>query len=121
MGQMVTYRYYIGRLNMFEDQHGLAEQNLDYALKHCHRNAVRNKKRILRYLVPVKLYRGRLPTPYCTFVNLWMFGRLSMLLFPILTMTALLFQCSKSMDSTSSSLWWKVFERVIYGRFKMVS
>lgn len=64
MSQMVTYRYYIGRVNMFEDQHELAEKNLDFAFDHCHRNSVHNKKCILRYLVPIKLYRGRLPTPY---------------------------------------------------------
>mmetsp|Transcript_9811 Transcript_9811/g.15079 ORF Transcript_9811/g.15079 Transcript_9811/m.15079 type:complete len:400 (-) Transcript_9811:12-1211(-) len=62
MGDMVTYRYYAGRLNMFEDQYEAAESNLDYALKHCHRAAIKNKKGILRYLVPVKLLRGRLPT-----------------------------------------------------------
>lgn len=62
MGEMVTYRYYVGRLNMFEDQYDLAEQNFDYALRHCHHSAVGNKKRILNYLVPVKLLRGRLPT-----------------------------------------------------------
>lgn len=65
MGQKVTYKYYIGRLNMFEDQHELAEQNLDYAFTHCHKNAIHNKRCILRYLVPVKLYRGRLPSEYC--------------------------------------------------------
>jgi len=62
MGEMVTYRYYVGRLNMFEDQYDLAEQNFDYALRHCHRSSVANKKRILNYLIPVKLLRGRLPT-----------------------------------------------------------
>jgi len=62
MGEMVTYRYYVGRLNMFEDQYELAEQNFDYALKHCHKSSVANKKRILNYLIPVKLLRGRLPT-----------------------------------------------------------
>lgn len=62
MGDMVTYRYYVGRLNMFEDQYEAAEENLEYALAHCHMNAIANKKRILRYLVPVKLLRGRLPT-----------------------------------------------------------
>lgn len=67
MGQMVTYRYYIGRLNMFEDQHELAEKNLDFAFAHCHRNSIQNKKCILRYLVPIKLYRGRLPTMHCKF------------------------------------------------------
>lgn len=60
MGQMVTYRYYCGRLNMFEDQHSMAETNLDYAFRHCHRNAVGNKRRILRYLIPIRLYRGKL-------------------------------------------------------------
>eukprot|EP01082_Thalassiosira_pseudonana_P011606 g10627.t1 g10627 contig4:2224014-2226051(-) len=62
MGEMVTYNFYCGRLNMFEDQYELAEENFDYALLHCHRNAVGNKKRILNYLVPVKMLRGRLPT-----------------------------------------------------------
>jgi hypothetical protein len=68
MGEMVTYRYYVGRLNMFEDQYELAEQNFDYALKHCHKSSVANKKRILNYLVPVKLLRGRLPTNKCEYV-----------------------------------------------------
>lgn len=62
MGEMVTYRYYVGRLNMFEDQYDLAEENFDYALRHCYRSSVANKKRILNYLIPVKLLRGRLPT-----------------------------------------------------------
>ena len=62
MGDMVTYRYYTGRLNLFEDQYAEAETNLEYAFKHCHKDAIHNKKLILRYLVPVKLYRGRLPS-----------------------------------------------------------
>mmetsp|Transcript_23184 Transcript_23184/g.54724 ORF Transcript_23184/g.54724 Transcript_23184/m.54724 type:complete len:409 (-) Transcript_23184:995-2221(-) len=64
MSEMVTYRYYIGRLSMFEDDHPRAETNLEYALQHCHKSATSNKKRILKYLVPVKLYRGKLPTTY---------------------------------------------------------
>lgn len=68
MGQMVTYRYYTGRLNLFEDDWAGAEANLEYALTHCHKNAVHNKRCILRYLVPVKLYLGKLPTPECTSV-----------------------------------------------------
>lgn len=62
MAEMVTYRYFIGRLSMFEDQHSSAETHLEYALQHCHKNAKENKKRILKYLIPIKLYRGRLPT-----------------------------------------------------------
>lgn len=62
MGDKVTYRYYVGRLHMFEDNYKEAEDNLSYALLHCHKNAISNKRRILNYLIPVKLERGRLPT-----------------------------------------------------------
>ena len=65
MSDMVTYRFYVGRIHMFEDQYELAETNLDYAFRHCHRNALKNKKCILRYLVPVKMLRGRFPTATC--------------------------------------------------------
>jgi len=61
-GDLVTYRYYVGRLYMFEDQYDMAETHLEYALKHCHKDALTNKKAILRNLVPVKLLRGRFPT-----------------------------------------------------------
>jgi hypothetical protein len=60
--EMVTYRYYTGRLNLFEDLYPEADANLVYALDHCHYAAIANKRRILRYLVPVRLYRGRLPS-----------------------------------------------------------
>jgi nuclear mRNA export protein PCID2/THP1 len=61
-GDLVTYRYYIGRLNMFEDQYDAAEENLSFAFRHCHARAVANKKRILNYLIPVKLLRGMIPS-----------------------------------------------------------
>ena len=54
-GDLVTYRYYVGRLYMFEDQYDRAETHLEYALKHCHKDALTNKKAILRNMVPVKL------------------------------------------------------------------
>lgn len=60
--EMVTYRYYAGRLSLFEDNFGSAEQYLEYAFQHCHKDAMGNKRRILRYLIPVKLFRGRLPS-----------------------------------------------------------
>jgi hypothetical protein len=45
---MLTNPYYVGRLNMFEDQYKLAEENLEYAFVHCHARAVVNNKRILK-------------------------------------------------------------------------
>ena len=92
-GEMVTYRYFVGRLNMFEDQYDLAEKNFDYALRHCHRSAMANKKRILNYLVPVKLLRGRLPTSKCkTWTNIfWLDTERHYLLFPLDVFFHLLF------------------------------
>lgn len=52
---------------MFEDQHALAEKNLDFAFEHCHRDFPQNKRCILRYLIPIKMYRGRLPTMDCKY------------------------------------------------------
>jgi nuclear mRNA export protein PCID2/THP1 len=65
MADMVTYHYYIGRLTMFEDKHDQAEVSLDYAFQHCHKDAIHNKRCILKYLIPIKLYRGRLPSMRC--------------------------------------------------------
>jgi hypothetical protein len=65
MGHLVTYRYYVGRLYLFEDQYQEAEDHLEFAFAMCHKKAVHNKKAILRYLVPVKIFRGRLPSPQC--------------------------------------------------------
>jgi hypothetical protein len=62
MGQMVTYKYFSGRLSLFEDDFNTAEEQLEYAYNNCPYNAIRNKRCILRYLIPVKLYRGKLPT-----------------------------------------------------------
>jgi len=61
-GEMVTYRYYVGRLSMFEDQFSNAEGHLEYSLRHCYKGAYLNKRRILEYLIPVKMLRGRLPS-----------------------------------------------------------
>ncbi len=61
-GDKVTYRYYVGRLHMFEDNYEQAQLHLNYALLHCHKRATANKRKILNYLIPVMLERGRLPT-----------------------------------------------------------
>uniref|UniRef100_A0A7S2B8S3 PCI domain-containing protein n=1 Tax=Octactis speculum TaxID=3111310 RepID=A0A7S2B8S3_9STRA len=63
-GDLVAYRFFVGRLNMFEDQYADAERSLDYALKHCRSDAWGNKRRILAYLIPIKLYRGILPSKH---------------------------------------------------------
>jgi nuclear mRNA export protein PCID2/THP1 len=65
MAEMVTYRYFAGRLCLFEDNFEAAEIHLDYALVKCHKAALQNKRCILRYLIPVKIFRGLLPSSQC--------------------------------------------------------
>lgn len=60
--QKVTYSYYVGRLAVFDDDYARAEKNLTYAFEHCSARHPKNKKLVLRYLVPVKLILGRRPT-----------------------------------------------------------
>ncbi len=62
MGQMVTYKYFSGRLCLFEDNFSAAEEHLEYAYNLCPYNANHNKRCILRYLIPIKLYRGKFPS-----------------------------------------------------------
>jgi len=59
--QTVAYNYYVGRLKVFEEQYTEAETCLEYAFEHCHLDNVTNKRRILQFLVPVKLLLGKYP------------------------------------------------------------
>jgi len=58
----VTFRYYTGRLLAYDEDFIKADEHLSYALRNCHRDAHANKRRILRYLIPVKMLLGVLPT-----------------------------------------------------------
>ena len=60
---VVTYKYYIGRLNMYEDKYEEAREALRFALKHTPQSAIRNRQRILAILVPVEMCLGIMPTP----------------------------------------------------------
>ena len=63
VAQRVTYAFYVGRLAVFDDNFGVAEQHLEYAaFRHCKSDSRRNKALILRYLLPVKLLMGKMPT-----------------------------------------------------------
>lgn len=62
LAQQVTYRYYVGRKHMFDNDFPNAERYLRFAFEHCHRDCKRNKRSILIYLIPVKMYLGQMPT-----------------------------------------------------------
>lgn len=60
----VTYMYYTGRLEVFNENFLAADEKLMYALTHCHSKSEANIRMILKYLIPVKLSLGILPTTW---------------------------------------------------------
>lgn len=62
VSQKVTYKFYLGRLAVFDEKYEDAQDALTYALKYCHANHEKNKALILKYLIPVGLLLGRLPS-----------------------------------------------------------
>jgi len=59
--QVVTYNYYVGRIKVFEEQYEEAEIFLNSAFNMCARGHFRNKRKILQFLIPVKLLLGKFP------------------------------------------------------------
>lgn len=59
----VTYRFLVGKYQVINEQYREAEQSLEYAFKHCHKDHVANKRRILQLLIPLRLLTGRFPSP----------------------------------------------------------
>lgn len=64
-GVAVTYRYYEGRLSMYEDRLQEADRALGFAFEQCHAggHALAARLKILEALLPVRLLLGWLPTP----------------------------------------------------------
>ncbi|CAM8936213.1 unnamed protein product [Rhodiola kirilowii] len=60
----VTYMYYTGRLEVFNENFSAADYKLSYALKHCNPQRKNNIRMILKYLIPVKLSIGILPSDW---------------------------------------------------------
>ncbi|KAL3825277.1 hypothetical protein ACJIZ3_021306 [Penstemon smallii] len=57
----VTYMYYTGRLEVYNENFPAADHKLSYALTHCTERKEANIRMILKYLIPVKLSIGILP------------------------------------------------------------
>ncbi|KAL6221957.1 hypothetical protein ACLB2K_005349 [Fragaria x ananassa] len=60
----VTYMYYTGRLEVFNENFPAADDKLSYALKHCNPRREANIRMILKYLIPVKLSIGIIPNDW---------------------------------------------------------
>jgi len=61
ISQLVTYKYYTGRKAMFDSDYKGANEALSFAFQRCHRRMFKNKRRILIYLLPVKMLLGFIP------------------------------------------------------------
>lgn len=59
----VTFFYFLGRTELYNENVELAAQRLGDALAACRRDAEGHKRNILRYLVPCKMLLGELPDP----------------------------------------------------------
>ena len=58
MEQLVTYHYFVGRLSLLNSQFGIAQDHLLFSFERCPAASYKNKRLILRYLVPVRLVLG---------------------------------------------------------------
>lgn len=59
-----TFKYYRGVIDFLQENYAEAEENLSEALSLCHKAALRNRERILTYLIPTHvLLKEQLPRP----------------------------------------------------------
>ena len=63
IAQLVTYHYFVGRLSLLNSQFARAERQLTFAFDRCPAASFKNKRLILRYLVPVRLVLGKFASP----------------------------------------------------------
>lgn len=61
LAQQVTYKFFLGRMAIFEEKYKTAEQALEFALSKCIASHTKNRRSILFYLIPIKLYFGKYP------------------------------------------------------------
>ena len=62
LSQRVTYNFFRGRKELFENHFDSAIDCLTFAFEKCHKESHINQKQVLLYLIPVKMLRGTLPS-----------------------------------------------------------
>lgn len=60
IADQITYHYYIGRILMFTEEFSDGVKHLEYSFIHCPDKYFENKRRILKYLIPMQLMTGKL-------------------------------------------------------------
>lgn len=59
---VATFKYYSGRISMFQDKLEEARESLRFALKCCPPDNIRNQQRVLASLIPIEMTLGVFPT-----------------------------------------------------------
>ena len=59
----MTYKFYVGKLSLMEDDFAAANEALTYALERCHPDKLKNRRLLVTYLVPARLCLGQMPSP----------------------------------------------------------
>uniref|UniRef100_A0A7S0JEN6 PCI domain-containing protein n=1 Tax=Calcidiscus leptoporus TaxID=127549 RepID=A0A7S0JEN6_9EUKA len=63
MAELTTYKYFVGRLSLLNSQLSRANEELSFAFDKCPASHPKNKRLILRSLVPVRMALGKFPSP----------------------------------------------------------
>jgi hypothetical protein len=78
LSDVVSYKFYIGRLKMFEDHYEEARDALRFALRYTPLRCFKNRQRILTSLIPVEMCLGILPSEKnTTTYGLYQYGELA--------------------------------------------
>jgi nuclear mRNA export protein PCID2/THP1 len=59
----VNVAFYKGRYLMYNNEHVQAREQLKLAFALCNNKFMKNKQRILRYLIPCEMLKGNFPSP----------------------------------------------------------
>ena len=62
--QLVTYKFFLGKIELVEGNFDAAEESLTYAFNNRHPSCYENTRKILNYLVPLKMLKGVMPSRY---------------------------------------------------------
>ena len=61
LSDTTCYMYYVGRLSLSEEKFGESMDTLSYAFKQCDPNSLKNKRRIMEFLIPARVLMGYFP------------------------------------------------------------
>ena len=62
MSVQATFKYFAGRMALYQMEIVKAEENLQFVFMHCHKKSFKNRRLAIRYLTPAKMLLGTYPS-----------------------------------------------------------